>query len=299
MRGIDVSKHNNKGNPIDWGKVDASGIDFALIRAGYGNDITQKDPKFDENVLGALTHKLHVGAYWFSYAVSVEDVLKEAEVFKKILTPYKGKIDFPVAFDYEYESIAYAQKQGINPSNALIDRMARTFMDSMKADGWFVNIYTNIDFIRTGRFTVDTVTKYDLWLADYSGTPDYPCGIQQTGSTGTVPGIEGNVDMDFAYKDYPVIIRAGGYNGFSKPQAVDFKSDTTTDIRLSLGQFYQLKVTSDNAPEVTVGTQGVAVALPRYREGKDSYFYFVGIGKAGTSAGVYVNGVKQFVIYAV
>ncbi len=298
MRGIDVSKHNNKGNPIDWGKVNASGIDFALIRAGFGNDISQKDPKFDENVQGALANKLHVGAYWFSYAVSVADALKEAEVFKKILAPYKGKIDFPVAFDYEYDSIAYAQKKGISPTNALIDSMARAFMDSMKADGWFVNLYTNNDFIKSRHFTADTRSKYDVWLADYSGAPDYPCGIQQTGSTGTVPGIEGNVDMDTAYKDYPTILRASGCNGFPKPQIVDFKSDTTTDIRLALGQFYQMKVTAQKVPTVTIGTQGVAVILPRYREGNDSYFYFVGIGKAGASAGVYINGVKQFKIYA-
>ncbi len=298
MRGIDVSKYNNKGNPIDWGKVDASGIDFALIRAGFGNDISQKDPKFEENVQGALAHKLHVGAYWFSYAVSVADAQKEAEVFKKILVPYKGKIDFPVAFDYEYDSITYAQKKGANPTNALIDSMARAFMDSMRADGWFVNLYTNMDFIKSGRFSADTCSKYDVWLADYNGAPDYPCGIQQTGSTGTVPGIDGPVDMDTAFKDYPAIIRSGGYNGFPKPQVLNFRSDTTSDIRLAPGQFYQLKVTAENAPTVTVGTQGVAVVLPRYREGKDSYFYFVGIGKAGASAGVYVNGVKQFVIYA-
>ena len=298
MNGIDISKHNNKGNPIDWAKVDASGIDFALIRAGYGNNISQKDPKFEENMQGSLAHKLHVGAYWFSYAISPEDTLKEAEVFKKVLAPYRGRIDFPVAFDYEYDSITYSKKQGVNPTNALIDSIARAFMDSMKADGWFVNLYTNIDFIRSGRFSSDTCLKYDIWLADYSGGPDYPCGIQQTGSTGVVPGISGSVDLDMSFKDYPTIIRAGGYNGYPQPQIIDFKSDTTTDIRLKPGQAYQLKVTAKNAPVVTVGTTGVAALLPRYRQGEDSYFYLVGIGKPGAAAGIYVNGVKQFVIYA-
>ncbi len=294
MNGIDVSKHNGT---IDWAKVDASGIDFVLIRAGFGNDISQKDPKFEENMQGALAHKLHVGVYWFSYAVSVEDARKEAEVFKRVLAPYRRKIDFPVAFDYEYASAQWAVDHNIKVVDS-VDSMDRAFMDSMRADGYFTNLYTNIDYIKTGRFTADTLSKYDVWLADYSGGPDYPCGIQQTGSTGKVAGINGNVDMDVSLKDYPTIIRAGGYNGFPKPQVIDFKSDTTTDIRLSLGQAYQLKIDAKNAPVVTVGTQGVAVILPRYRDGDESYFYLVGVGKPGAASGVYVNGVKQFVVYA-
>ena len=288
MKGIDVSKFQGT---IDWNKV--SGIDFVLVRAGYGNDISQKDPKFDENVKGALSRSFAVGAYWFSYAVSAADAAKEAAVFSKIIAPYKGKLTFPVAFDYEYDSIAYAQKQGINPTNDLIDAMAHTFLDAMKKEGWFMNLYTNCDFIRSGKFNANTIKSYDIWLADYSGIPDYTCGIQQTGNTGTVPGVAGLVDMDIANKDYPTIIRTGGYNGFPKPT---FKCDTTTDITLSPGQAYQFKVTSSQVPTVVIGTQGVASLLPRYRSGNDSFFYLVGFGKTSSVTGIYVNGVKQFVV---
>ena len=292
LKGIDVSKFQGT---IDWSKV--GGIDFVLVRAGYGNDIAQKDPMFDTNIKGALSRGLAVGAYWFSYAVSAADASKEAVVFGKIIEPYKGKLAFPVAFDYEYDSIAYAQKQGINPSNILIDGIAHTFLDAMKKGGWFVNLYTNCDFIRSGKFSAATVKSYDVWLADYSGAPDYPCGIQQTGSAGTVPGITGTVDMDVAFKDYPTIIRSGGYNGFPKPQPGNFKCDTTTDITLSPGQAYQFKVTSSQVPTAVIGTQGIASLLPRYRSGNDSFFYLVGFGKSGTAAGIYINGVKQFEVH--
>ena len=292
LKGIDVSKFQGT---IDWSKV--GGIDFVLVRTGYGNDIAQKDPMFDTNVKGALSRGLAVGAYWFSYAVSAADAAKEAAVFSQVLAPYKGKLAFPVAFDYEYDSIAYAQKQGINLSNDLIDAIAHTFLDAMKKDGWFVNLYTNCDFIRSGKFSTATTKSYDVWLADYSGAPDYPCGIQQTGSASTVPGIIGAVDMDVAFKDYPTIIRAGGYNGFPKPKPVNFKCDTTTDITLSPGQAYQFKVTSPQAPTAVIGTQGVASLLPRYRSGNDSFFYLVGFGKSGSAAGIYVNGLKQFVVH--
>jgi lysozyme len=292
LKGIDVSKFQGA---IDWSKV--SGIDFVLVRAGYGNDISQKDPMFDINVKGALSRGLAVGAYWFSYAVSAADAAKEAAIFNQILTPYRGKLAFPVAFDYEYDSIAYSQKQGVNPGNDLIDGIARTFLDSIKKGGWFVNLYTNCDFIRSGKFSANTVKSYDVWLADYSGAPDFSCGLQQTGSAGKIPGITGAVDMDVAFEDYPTIIRAGGYNGFPKPQPVNFKCDTTTDITLSSGQAYQFKVTSPQVPTAVIGTREVASLLPRYRSGNDSFFYLVGFGKPGSAAGIYVNGVKQFVVH--
>lgn len=284
MNGIDVSKHNGT---IDWTKVDASGIDFALIRAGFGNNISQKDPKFDENMQGALAHGLHAGVYWFSYAVSPDEARIEADVCRQIIAPYKGKIDFPIAFDYEYDSITYAQKRGVNPTNALIDSMGRAFMDSMKENGWLTSLYTNIDFIRTGRFSADTITKYDLWLADYSGAPDYPCGIQQTGSTGTVPGISGNVDMDVAFKDYPSIIQSGGYNGYANKQNTMVSIDTTVDISFAHGRFYIVKTTSPQPVAMTAGTGGVVTIVPFPRTGNDQLFALVAVGQSGQETGIY------------
>ena len=284
MKGIDISKHNGT---IDWAKVDASGIDFVLIQAGYGNDLSQKDPKFDENVQGALAHKLHVGAYWFSYAISAEDAKKEAEVCKQVVAPYKGKLAFPVAFDYEYESITYALKQGVTTTNALIDAIARAFMDSMKASGWYVNLYTNIDFIKSGKFSTSTINAYDVWLADYSGSPDYPCGIQQTGSTGEIPGISGKVDMDVAYKAYPTIIQSGGYNGYSKPQNTVVKIDTTVDITFAHGAYYTVKTTSPQQAFVTAGTGSVVTVVPLPRTGNDQLFALVAIGQPGQQTGIF------------
>ncbi|HHV32262.1 MAG TPA: hypothetical protein GXX74_07645, partial [Clostridiales bacterium] len=143
----------------------------------------------------------------------------------------------------------------------------------------------------------ETIQKYDLWLADYSGPPDYPCGIQQTGNTGSVPGIDGNVDLDVAMKDYPTIIKAGGYNGYPKPTILNFKSDTTMDIFLDRGGDYQLKVTAKSVPKVNAGTAGVVAVLPRYQSGDDHYFYIVAFGASGTATGIYVNDVKQFVAH--
>jgi Lyzozyme M1 (1,4-beta-N-acetylmuramidase) len=282
MNGIDISKHNLV---VDWGKVDDS-IDFVLIRAGYGNDISQKDPKFDEYIKAALAHNLHVGVYWFSYAISVEDAKKEAEVCKKVIAPYKGKIDFPVAFDYEYASINWAKDHGIKVTDS-IDSMARAFMDSMKSDGWFVNLYTNIDFIKSGRFSASTIKTYDVWLADYSGAPDYPCYIQQTSSTGTVPGITGNVDMDISFRDYPTMIKAGGYNGYPKQPQTSVKIDTTMEVSFAFGKTYTFYTESGQVPTVTCGTADVVSLMHCRRDLQRDYWHITFIGKPGQATGIY------------
>ncbi|WP_312694331.1 glycoside hydrolase family 25 protein [Caproiciproducens sp.] len=289
MNGIDISKHNGT---IDWEKVKVSGIDFVLIRAGYGNDISQKDSKFDEYIKAALARNIHVGVYWFSYAVSIADAQKEAEVCKKVLAPYMGQIDFPVAFDYEYDSITYAQKHNIKVTDS-IDSIARAFMDSMQRDGWFVNLYTNNDFIRSGRFSAATIKAYDVWLADYSGAPDYSCYIQQIGSTGTVPGISGNVDMDIAYKDYPTIIQAGGYNGYPKPQSTVVGIDTTMDISFARGTYYTVKTTSPQPVKLTFGTNGVVTIVPSPRTDNEQLFAIVPIGQPGQETGIYTASLGE------
>lgn len=296
-KGIDVSRYQGD---INWAQVDASGIDFSLVKAGCGNVISQKDANFDYNVQQALAHGLHVGAYWFGYAISVSDAQKEADVFNQVLSPYRGKLTFPVAYDYEYDSVRYFKEQvGREPTNAEIDSFAQAFLDRMKSYGWFVNVYTNLDYYRSGKFA-NSVKKYDVWLADYSGGPDYPCYIQQTGSKGIVPGISGNVDVDISFRDYPAAIRAGGYNGFPKPQQAVIKSDTTQNITFKQGEMYTVKTTSAQMPELWAGTNGIVIVKHCRREGNDDFWHLIFIGEPGQATGIYacapgVTTTKQFV----
>lgn len=194
-KGIDVSHHQGK---IDWGKVKGSGVEFAIIRAGFGNVISQKDTYFDVNMENALKAGIPVGAYWFSYAVDAKDALKEAEVCHSVLKKWKDKLSYPVFFDFEYDSEEYNSEITYNRQGRT--DIIRAFCEAMKGYGYSVGYYTNKDYI------VNRIDKaqlpYDLWLADYTGEPDYPCAIQQTSSTGSVPGISGNVDTCTAYKEY-------------------------------------------------------------------------------------------------
>jgi LysM repeat protein len=197
---IDVSSHNGV---INWKQVKESGIVGAIIRAGYGKDASQQDTQFSANIKGAIEAGLKIGVYWFNYCCSVEDAKKEWETCKKIIEPYRGNICF-VASDYEYDSVRYfTSVRGTAPTNELINDMVNAFLYAAKADGWGTMLYTNNDY-RRNVFSKTTLAAWDIWLADYTGDPDIPCAIQQTSSSGSVPGISGNVDTDLCYKVFDV-----------------------------------------------------------------------------------------------
>lgn len=273
---IDVSYHNGK---IDWEKVAESGIRGAIIRAGYGGELTQKDKRFDENMVGAIAAGLKVAVYWFGYPDSADDAKREWKVCKQVIERYRDEVLF-VCYDYEYDSVNYYQRiHGAAPPNTLINTMVTAFLNAAKSDGWKTCLYTNNDY-RLHVFNASTLVVPDyLWLADYSGGPDIPCAIQQTGSDGRIPGIAGNVDLD------TVFIPIG---------VPEFKCDTTMDVTRAPGGWYQFKVTSDKNPKVNVGSDGVATILPRYQLGSDYFYYIVAYGKPGTETGVYVNDILQF-----
>lgn len=212
--GIDVSKFNGE---INWQQVRASGVEFALVQAGYGSRLSNKDARFDANVEGAIAEGIEVGAYWFSYAYTPEMARAEAELLLEIAAPYRGKMAYPLCFDWEYDSYRYAQQQGVNPTPALITDIAAAFLERIQDGGYYAMYYSNLDYYRR-YYQTERMAVYDLWLADYGGTASIACGIQQTGDDGEYEGIASQyTDTDVAYKDYPSIVKQNGLNGYERP----------------------------------------------------------------------------------
>ena len=206
-KGIDVSKHNGT---IDWAKVKAAGVQFAMLRAGYGRYDNQKDERFEANYKGATAAGIPVGAYHYSYATTAEQAKQEAEVF---LGWIKGKtLTYPVAFDIE-------DKKQANLGVSLISDIIRAFCETVEAAGYYVVVYANKDWL-TNRIDADCKSRYDIWLAQWTSEPTYTgsFGLWQYSSKRSVDGVSGNVDMNIAYKDYPSII-AGmtGNSGTTAP----------------------------------------------------------------------------------
>lgn len=195
LRGIDISKHNGI---IDFRKVKNDGIDFVMIRAGYGSSTV--DSYFHKNIKNAKEHGLKCGVYWFSYAYTPQMAKKEAE---KCIDTIKGyDLEYPVAFDFEYASVQYAENNGIDITKELSSQIADTFLSIVKNAGYHVNLYTNIDYYNN-YFNDAVKSKYDIWLAAYRDTePKYGQKMWQYSETGCVNGVDGCVDMNIShYKD--------------------------------------------------------------------------------------------------
>ena len=218
VQGIDVSQW--QGN-INFDLVKASGMKFVMIRAGFGRYPSQKDEYFEQNYKRAKAAGLGVGAYWYSYATNAAQATEEAKVFCEVI---KGKtFEYPVAFDIEDKT-----QQGL--AGSTIDQIVTAFCSYMEKAGYYVSLYSYTSFLNN-KISASVRRRYDIWVAHFDVmTPGYngTYGMWQNSSTYKVSGINGNVDHNFAYKDYPSIIKNNGFNGFKKVAVTTGSAKTPT-----------------------------------------------------------------------
>lgn len=195
-KGIDVSYHQGV---IDWNKVKKSGVEFAIIRAGYGKNTTDK--KFIENIVGAHTAGLKIGIYWFIYALNEKDAIDNAKRCIDTIVLYKDIITLKVLCDYEYDSDNYSIKNDVVQSKESRTRIVKAFLHTLEDYGYDVGVYANPDYLNN-KFL--DLSEYPLWLAYYtdeeSKAKKYNPIMWQYSSKGSVPGINGNVDLNYLYE---------------------------------------------------------------------------------------------------
>ena len=187
---IDLSEWN--GN-IDFNKVKKSGVTCVILRAGYGKDPNQEDNKFQEYYRQAKSAGLNVGAYWYSYATSVDAA--KAEV-KNCMNTIGGKqFDLPVFLDVE------EYRQAVLPRRTLTDIIS-AFCDGIKSYGYDVGMYSAKSMLVDSAYPDELSSKYLIWIAapntSYSDLPSY-VDLWQYSWTGTVDGIRGDVDLNYIY----------------------------------------------------------------------------------------------------
>ena len=204
FEGVDVSVY--QGN-IDWNRAKADGIEFAIMRAGYGKYVSQKDKYFDQNMKNAKAAGLPCGVYWFSYALTPEDAIKEADACYEVIKNYK--LEYPVSFDMETESQMKLPKE-------TVAQIIEEFCGRMESYGYYTTLYTYASFLN---YKVEDriFDKYDIWVAHYNTSKpafNRNYGLWQYSCTGSVQGITGNVDRDYVYLDYERIIKNAHLNGF-------------------------------------------------------------------------------------
>ena len=206
-RGIDVSEWQGD---INWDAVKQSGISFAMLRTSWGYEAPREgavDEKLERNIREAKRVHMPIGAYHYCYATNIPEAIKEADFFLKQLK--KTRWEYPVCLDLED-----AKYQSSLPKTVLTD-IAYTFMERVESQGYYVSLYSNLYWLNN-KLDINRLDRFDKWVAQWYSRCEYSrCfGLWQFSSTGQVPGIRGNVDMDYAYKDYPSIMREAHKNGF-------------------------------------------------------------------------------------
>ncbi len=198
--GIDVSYHQGA---IDWAKVKAAGIEFAIIRAGYGRSTV--DSQFHNNVKGCIDNDIPFGTYWFIYGINEQESIQNADKFHETIAPYKDKITMGAWCDHEYDTDNNAQRRGVTLTKSMRTAMVVTFCERMKSYGYEVGNYANRDYMRT---KFNDLSQYPLWYARYGVTEatmrsEYNPLMWQYTSDGSVPGIYGKCDMNYYYGELP------------------------------------------------------------------------------------------------
>ncbi len=209
-KGIDVSTY--QGN-IDWTSVKNSGIQYAIIRAGYRGYLSGaivQDSRFLENARNAQSVGIPYGLYFYSQAVSVAEAVEEANTVINWIRSNNLYISLPIAIDSEY-STTYktGRADGLNATDRTT--ITRAFCDTIRAAGYTPMVYASYSWFYDN-LILSQLNSYDIWVARYSSNdtgvvvsslePNMTKAIWQYSSKGSISGIVGNVDLDLFYKTY-------------------------------------------------------------------------------------------------
>ena len=195
--GIDVSSHQGE---IDWAAVAQSDIRFAIVQVGYRGYTSGElaaDERFAENIAGAQANGIAVGAYFFSQCLSVEEAREEARYVVELLRG--SDIRWPVIFDWEPVEDGRSEEM----DTSLLTDCARAFCQVLENAGYRAGIYFN-QIYGYQHYDLSRLQNYVLWLAEYDPYPSfhYEFDIWQYSCTGTVPGIETEVDLNLSFVNY-------------------------------------------------------------------------------------------------
>lgn len=216
-KGLDISAWNTG---LDYKKIKQAGYEFVMIRLGYGE---KEDQEAAAHIKGARAAGLKIGAYWFLYAADQLGALANAKACIKILKKYEGSFEYPIALDFEADSIRYCYQQGGSTGKSNLTLMCRSFLEAVESAGYYVSIYANPSDL--DRLYSSITQRYDLWLAQWGvKAPSISCGMWQYSDSGS----DFKLDHNIAYYDYPKVIRGAGLNHLRQEEPAKPKTKTVT-----------------------------------------------------------------------
>lgn len=239
MKGIDI--YNGTGD-VNFRAVKSAGYEFVMIKSSEGH--TLADKSLSRNLTEAAKAGLHTGVYHWFWGRSEAETRQEMDFFLSVV---RGcKLEMPVALDVEQADL-------LKLGRGKLTQYIKQWLDGVKAAGYSPVLYANKNWL-VNLIDMTQLTDYDIWLAQYNDKITYTgpgnIGMWQYTSTGHVPGVSGNCDINLCFRDYPSVIRAGGWNNFPKQMAQqpDVSWDTK-EKRLKTGESYQALCTVRNTDQ--------------------------------------------------
>lgn len=192
LLGVDVSAHQGE---IDWEQVRDAGMEFAIIRIGYRGYTSgglYPDEYAQDNLEGAKKAGLKVGVYFYSQAINPTEAALEAAYCIQFLKDWE--LDLPVVYDWEYVN---EEARTANMDEQTLMACAKTFCDAVEDAGYDAMVYFNPSLAES-LLNLEELLEYPFWLAMYSDRMTWPYKVDmwQYTASGTVPGIEGNTDIN-------------------------------------------------------------------------------------------------------
>ena len=207
-RFVDVSRYQGL---IDWAQVAAAGYKGAMLKTVSTNRKLSKradglyiDPTFESNYHNAKAAGLDVGVYYYTYATSEAMADAELALLRRAL---RGKeLTMPVAVDMEDAMLTVHKPKDLT-------NLAAYHLEQIEKMGFYAQFYTYTSYANRYLEMERLAGRWDVWLADYTGTTpkvDFRYNAHQHTSSGSVPGINGPVDLDVTTVNYPKIIKTKG-----------------------------------------------------------------------------------------
>ena len=284
--GIDVSRWQGD---FDFGQAKKEGAQFAILRGAYSAPGVEfdggKDGKFETYYTHAKREGLAVGVYQYSMARTVADAQAEAEYLCSNVL--KGnQFELPIYYDVE-------DKVSKQLGARLLTDIVKTWCEYLEARGYFVGVYSSLSFF--GSYLYDSeLQSYTHWVAQWAKACTYKptelAAMWQFGGetnlirSNKVAGV--TCDQNYMLKDFPAIIKAGGYNGYTKAAPVTAVAYTGKIDGYNIARGTNKLIVYNkgtNAPtnkwgtEVRISKDGYALNNPVY-----------GVGKMAIPAGGYV-----------
>ena len=203
-KGITVTKYQNRANAdkggIDWAKVAADGVNFAMIRIGYYKDM---DPYYSMNMQGASENGIKTGVFFYTQALDTQSAIDEANYVLKMVRDYP--VSYPIAYDVESQHLL---DNGL--TKLQITDNINAFCKVISDAGYRPVVYANNEWL-TNHMDISQI-PYDIWYARYGTINNCQNRtIWQCTDKGRVDGITGDVTIEFSFVDYGTLIPAEGW----------------------------------------------------------------------------------------